>query len=287
MSIKKHFIVKLAVGFMFMATLIGPAVINMPSAQAAANPFCWNAESGSAVEISCDGSSANLIRHFTGSAPQRDKCYEFGFSVAAHDYNSPKCSQARETNDNRGTARCMTLSGSINSYHQASFSPSDLNETQCSDGIAAIIRGQNSGFSGFQPGFCYVIAGSSYSAKSCSAHQTNVAAAQSYTDRKIAEAANGEEPIHKVEGKCTARPLTRGDCPVIDYLFRFITALTALVGVVVAVMIVWGGIKYTSAKDNPQQAAEAKETIRNAIIGLVAYFFIYAVLQWLVPGGVL
>lgn len=87
-------------------------------------------------------------------------------------------------------------------------------------------------------------------------------------------------------GDCSAS-LSKTDCKIIDYLVDFINLLSALVGLVVVAMIIWGGIQYTSARDNPQQAASAKEHIRNAIFALVFYIFSIALLNWLVPGGVL
>lgn len=76
-------------------------------------------------------------------------------------------------------------------------------------------------------------------------------------------------------------------CAISDHLTTFVRVLSAMVGIVVAIMIAWGGLQYTSSRDNPQQAAEAKNHILNAIIALVFYIFSIALLNWLVPGGVL
>lgn len=288
MSRLKHLSLNIVFILIVIVTSVGGSLVSSTRVEAASDPFCWTGASGTSVEVSCDGSNTSLITNITGSPPQKGKCYEFGFGVSATDYDSSRCEQARRASDSRGPARCMALSSSISTYNQSSFNPLDLQQRPCDDNLAASIRSKNSNFSGFAPGFCYIVANdNSYAANPCTTHATIISSAQQYTDRKIAEGSEGQEPVHKVEGKCTQRPLTRADCPVIDYLMRFISALTALVGVVVVIMIVWGGIKYASAKDNPQEAAKAKETVRNAIIGLVAYFFIFAVLQWLVPGGVL
>jgi len=80
---------------------------------------------------------------------------------------------------------------------------------------------------------------------------------------------------------------TWDDCPLISkYIVPAINALSGAVGIVVVIMIVWGGMQYTSARDNPQQAAAAKEHIRNALFALVIYIFMVAFLNWIVPGGV-
>jgi hypothetical protein len=57
------------------------------------------------------------------------------------------------------------------------------------------------------------------------------------------------------------------------------------VGVVVVIMIIIGGIQYSASGGNPNTVQEAKKKIYNAIIALLAYIFLYAILQWLVPGG--
>jgi len=57
------------------------------------------------------------------------------------------------------------------------------------------------------------------------------------------------------------------------------------VGVIITVMIVIAGIQYMTARDNAQAVQAAKSKIMNAFIALVAFIFLYAFLQWLVPGG--
>lgn len=62
--------------------------------------------------------------------------------------------------------------------------------------------------------------------------------------------------------------------------------MIGLVGVVAIGGIVYGAIMYTSAQDNASQVQEAVGIIRNVIIGLVLFVSMYAVLQYLIPGGV-
>ncbi len=61
--------------------------------------------------------------------------------------------------------------------------------------------------------------------------------------------------------------------------------LSAGVGIVVIGLIIVGGIQYSIAGDNPQATTAAKERITNALIALVAFLFIFAFIQWLIPGG--
>lgn len=74
--------------------------------------------------------------------------------------------------------------------------------------------------------------------------------------------------------------------PIVKDLNQAITFLSAVVGIVVVGTIILGGIQYTMAGDNPQALSEAKQRITNGLIALLAFLFMYAFLQWLVPGGV-
>ena len=68
---------------------------------------------------------------------------------------------------------------------------------------------------------------------------------------------------------------------------RIVNFFAAGVGVIVLAMIVVGGIQYASAGDNAQNAAAARNRIKNAIIGLILYLFMFAIVNFLVPGGIL
>lgn len=73
--------------------------------------------------------------------------------------------------------------------------------------------------------------------------------------------------------------------PVQDLAFAFVRFFSAGVGVVVVIAVIIAGIRYSAAQANPQATAGAISQIRNALIGLLIYIFMYALLQFLVPGG--
>ncbi len=98
---------------------------------------------------------------------------------------------------------------------------------------------------------------------------------------------NPEAYRQQIEADCDGDVLTPDNCKIIFYVRVFTDALSVLVGLVVVAMIVLGGIQYSSASGNPQAVAAAKKRITNALIALVAYLFIFAFLQWIIPGGVL
>jgi hypothetical protein len=64
-----------------------------------------------------------------------------------------------------------------------------------------------------------------------------------------------------------------------------VNVLSAGVGIIIIGMIILGGTQYSMAGDNAQAITAAKQRITNALIALAAYLFLFAFLQWLVPGG--
>lgn len=69
-------------------------------------------------------------------------------------------------------------------------------------------------------------------------------------------------------------------------LLLAINILTAGVGVAAIGGIVYGAILYTSAGGSQEQVKKAMQVITNVVIGVVAYALMYAVLNFLIPGGV-
>jgi hypothetical protein len=70
------------------------------------------------------------------------------------------------------------------------------------------------------------------------------------------------------------------------YIDPAITLLSGLVGIIAVISLIVGGIQYSTSAGDPQKAAKAKGRILNTVIALVAYFFLYALLEFLVPGGI-
>jgi hypothetical protein len=84
------------------------------------------------------------------------------------------------------------------------------------------------------------------------------------------------------QNKCA----TLDRCDLVNkYINPLIQLLSALVGVAVVASIIIGGIQYSSSAGDPQKASAAKARIRNAIVALVAFIFLYALLDFLMPGG--
>jgi hypothetical protein len=74
-------------------------------------------------------------------------------------------------------------------------------------------------------------------------------------------------------------------CLFSKYINPLVNLLSAAVGVVVVLGIIFGAIQFSSSAGDPQKAANGKNHIRNALLGLLAYILLYAFIQFIIPGG--
>ena len=63
---------------------------------------------------------------------------------------------------------------------------------------------------------------------------------------------------------------------------RLINLMLFIVGILAVIMLIWGGIRYTTSGGNANSVTAAKNTIMYAIIGLVIAIFAYAIVNWVV-----
>lgn len=68
-------------------------------------------------------------------------------------------------------------------------------------------------------------------------------------------------------------------------LIMGLNILTAGIGIAAVGAIVFASILYTSAADNAAQLQKAKDIIKNTVIGLIAYGFMYLIINYITPGG--
>ena len=73
--------------------------------------------------------------------------------------------------------------------------------------------------------------------------------------------------------------------PVLDMLFALLRFVSAGVGLIVIGSIIWAGIQYSTSRGNPQSTEAAIKRVTNAVIALLLYLFSFAILNFLVPGG--
>lgn len=81
--------------------------------------------------------------------------------------------------------------------------------------------------------------------------------------------------------------LDSNNCRIVYWINLAINVMSVLVGIVVTIMIIVGGIQYTAAREDPNAVAKAKKQIFNAVFALVIYGLMFALLQYLIPGGLL
>lgn len=81
---------------------------------------------------------------------------------------------------------------------------------------------------------------------------------------------------------------TKSSCPIVaKYINPLISLLTVIVGLAVVIGIIIGAIQVITSAGDPQKAASGRDHVRNAIIALVAYIFLFGFLQFLIPGGLI
>ena len=72
---------------------------------------------------------------------------------------------------------------------------------------------------------------------------------------------------------------------VAKYINPAINLFSLSFGLIAVISIILGGIQYSASEGDPQKASAAKNRISNTIIAIFAYLFLYAFLQFLIPGG--
>lgn len=77
------------------------------------------------------------------------------------------------------------------------------------------------------------------------------------------------------------------ECKIMDMLKKGINFLSAAAGIVFVFSIMWAGYQYMTARDNTQAVGAAKNRIVMTIIAMLFFLFTYAILNWLIPGGLL
>ncbi|MGH7193419.1 MAG: pilin [Candidatus Saccharimonadales bacterium] len=75
-------------------------------------------------------------------------------------------------------------------------------------------------------------------------------------------------------------------CDLINnYVNPFINLLSIAFGLIAVISLIMGGIQYSTSQGDPQKSAQAKSRISNTFLAIFAYLFLYAFLQFLIPGG--
>ncbi len=74
---------------------------------------------------------------------------------------------------------------------------------------------------------------------------------------------------------------------IIVYLKAILKLLSGAVGGVIVLMLVVAGIQYITSAGDPTAVKSAKNRIMNAIMALVLFLMMFAILNFIIPGGIL
>lgn len=75
------------------------------------------------------------------------------------------------------------------------------------------------------------------------------------------------------------------DTGVWQLLNLVVVIMTAGAGILALGGIIYGAVMYTTAGGNQEQVKKARGILTNVVIGIVAFAAMFALLQWLLPGG--
>jgi hypothetical protein len=74
--------------------------------------------------------------------------------------------------------------------------------------------------------------------------------------------------------------------PIIKFINNLIPVISGGIGIVVVGVIIVGGIQYSMAGDKSESLNSARQRIIHGLIALAAFIFMFAFLNWLIPGGI-
>lgn len=100
-----------------------------------------------------------------------------------------------------------------------------------------------------------------------------VSAADPCTDNNFT-AQNG---INCAKGTGTPDELFGGETSIFTTI---VNVLLFIIGAICVIMLIWGGIRYTTSAGNAASVTAAKNTIMYAIIGLIIAFLAFALVNW-------
>lgn len=92
--------------------------------------------------------------------------------------------------------------------------------------------------------------------------------------------------VNALQGACDAsssadNPVcTSTDDDVNDIIGILVNVLLFIIGTLAVIMLIWGGIRYTTSAGNAAAITAAKNTITYAIVGLVVAFIAFAIVNW-------
>ncbi len=94
------------------------------------------------------------------------------------------------------------------------------------------------------------------------------------------------------QGKCKAGEVevtnsSGSGGAIVEYLKQFLFVLNLAVGGIITLVLILAGVQYILSAGDSSRVKAAKTRITQAITALVLYMFMFAILNFLIPGGIL
>jgi hypothetical protein len=286
--------------------------LNTTPIASAAGPTCfWDSTDAPTKAVPCGSGTGAASLKSASISPQPDHCYNIqetlvnGFpglpTVSSAAAGSDQCNSWQGTAETvaASPAQCIKVAAKPDDYVKNNVTPGMFSSTSCTNSLLSK-QPAGSTLSKFQNGACYLIFNNNVitSADSCAEIMQEAASAQTAKDNQQngsgSVGLNGPAPAGDTcgAGDNAVRISLKIGCqgkgnPVVDMMFAIIRFLSLGVGIVVVGSIVAAGIQYTSSRGDPQAVKMAQGRITNTVIALIIYIFTYAVLNWILPAGLL
>lgn len=88
-------------------------------------------------------------------------------------------------------------------------------------------------------------------------------------------------------GQIPADGVAREGGPIVWYAIEVMKLISVVIGGVIILVLVMAGINYITSAGDPSGVKTAKKRIQNAITALILYLSMFAILNFLIPGGIL
>ena len=140
------------------------------------------------------------------------------------------------------------------------------------------------------PTRCYFAAGSSqgvsgFSEASCETGNTDTGTA---TGGVGAEGTSRDDLAGDSDKNCevdVGEALSSENCGIIELAVNVINFLSAVAGIAIVASIMISGYQYMTAQDDPGKVQKSRARIVQTLIALLLFVFMYALLNFLIPGG--
>lgn len=97
---------------------------------------------------------------------------------------------------------------------------------------------------------------------------------------------NGDVDVRSCCPKSAGANPTSIQCFFAKYINPIVNLLAVGVGVVVLASVVGGAVMISASAGDSGKYAKGRERIVNSLLALAGFVFLYAFMQWIIPGGV-